>query len=43
VTFHSRRSCGASEDIVPRHLQNVSFFEGIPSFDNPDNVPTLFC
>jgi hypothetical protein len=31
-----------SEDTAPHHLHNVSFFEGIPSFDNPDNIPTLF-
>jgi ABC-type phosphate transport system ATPase subunit len=31
-----------SEDTAPHHLQNVSFFKGIPSFNNPDNIPTLF-
>jgi hypothetical protein len=30
------------EDSAPRRLKKVSFFEGVPEFTNPDNIPTLF-
>ena len=30
-----------SEEYAPHHLKNVSFFKGVPYFDNPENLPTL--
>ena len=30
-----------SEKNVPHHLKNVSFFECVRDFDNPENEPTL--
>jgi hypothetical protein len=30
-----------SENSAPQHMQDVSFFKGVPDFENPDNVPTL--
>jgi hypothetical protein len=29
-----------SESNAPHHVKDVSFVEGVPDFDNPENVPT---
>jgi len=30
-----------SENNAPHHLKKVTFFKGVPDFQNPENVPTL--
>ena len=30
-----------SENNDPHHLKNVSFVEGVPDFEYPENIPTL--
>jgi septin family protein len=34
--------CCHSENNAPHHLKNFSFVKGVPEFDNPENLPTLF-
>jgi hypothetical protein len=30
-----------SENNAPHHLKKVTFVEGVPDFQNPENIPTL--